>query len=65
MVIAETEGHWQAMGIHKGKPYYLKNDGTFVWPGGSHNGKVPYRYWNLREAMDEFIKYYPKAVGTK
>ena len=62
--IADTVGHWQAMGIHHGERVYLNEDGRSVWPSGPHNDREP-KLLNLKQAMDAFLKANPWAVEGK
>jgi len=57
--IADFAGHWQGVGEHEGKLHYLRGEHWQVWPGEKEGTKPMVQLWNLREAMEHYLKHNP------
>ncbi len=63
--IADFTGHWQAVGEHEGVLHYLRGEHWQVWPGDKEGTKPIVKLWNLRDAMDHYLRHNPWVVTSE
>ena len=55
--VADFAGHWQAVGEFEGELHFLRGEHWQVWPGEKEGNKPMVKLWNLRDAMDHYIRH--------
>ena len=62
--IADFAGHFQAVGEHEGELHFLRGEHWQVWPGDKEGDKPMIKLWNLRDAMDHYLKHNPWTLPS-
>ncbi len=63
--IADFKGHWQAVGEHEGELHFLRGEHWLVWAGDKEGAKLIVKLWNLRDAMDHYLRHNPWVTTSK
>ena len=65
VLICDFEGHFQAVGKYDGEFHYLRGAHWQVWPGDKEGHKPKVRLYDLRGAMEHYLKHNPWACVSE